>query len=213
MDNKDKFEKVVGLVKPTYEEIESEYGRMADRCEYAEKLNKSLEIVIVEKDGTIETLTREIEDLEKIIREKDETLSDSVKTMRALTDENAELKKELAKAKQEQLDHMLHHPFRTMADSDYGRIMAYKDYTLKPDRMSVTDVIVAKLKDAKEIVDVPDHKRWEIITVAKDHICTQRITYTKIVKHVFNISDFGKEWVFVDEINDKEVKSDDNGNS
>ena len=96
MDKETDLEKV-GFRKPTYGEMVSEYGRMADRCEYAEKLNKSLERVIVERDNTIETLTREIEDLEKIIGEKNETI-------RALTDENVELKKELAKAKQEQID-------------------------------------------------------------------------------------------------------------
>lgn len=93
MDGSEKLEKV-GICKPTYEEIESEYGRMADRCEYAEKLNKSLERVIVEKDNTIETLTREIEDLEKIIRERD-------KIIESLTDENKELKVELKKSKKE----------------------------------------------------------------------------------------------------------------
>lgn len=117
MDNKDELEKV-GVSKPTYEEIESEYGKMADRCEYAEKLNKSLERIIVEKDNTIESLTREVEDLESIIRSKDNTLSNSVVTIRSLSDENAELKKELAKAKQEQIDIMQDCKFKL--NSIYG---------------------------------------------------------------------------------------------
>lgn len=194
MDKETELEKV-GIAKPTYEEIENEYGRMASRCEYAEDLNKSLERIIVEKDNTIESLTNDIEDYERIVREK-------VKIIEALTDENKELKVELAKVKQEQLDYMLHH----RPEGTINLCNAYKDF----DRMSVTDVIVARLKDAKEIVNLADHKKWEVVVVNGDDICTQRMGYKNITKYIFHVSDYRKTWIFVD---DKEVKSNEHDNS
>ncbi len=212
---------------------------MADRCEYVEKLNKSLERVIVEKDGTIEGLTREIDDLNAIIRERNADVNDKMDIIHVLTDENSELKKELAKSK-------LNNTFGTMMDEATGVVTSYKDWLLnrdiKLDAASISDIkeklneinnseILEKLKVAKEIVDIPDHNVWAIITIDNGNIWTKRFDKERTAKHVFSVFEYGKTWMFVDDLGnkigvdfaknvsdiyarvkiDKEVKSDDNG--